>query len=103
MALEAEDVEALEEALSRYQGLDHLKVKRRGESLTIFSGESPNQHRHARLTHVGSGQWGVSFPHHTGRWEKTPLMGNLDEVVETLVTNFGFYLEDLSAGQGGNP
>ena len=103
MALEPEDVEALEESLARYQDLEHLKVKRRGESLTIFSGASPNQQRHARLTHLGGGQWGLSFPHHTGRWEKTPFTGTMDDVVETLVTNFGFYLEDFSAGQGENP
>ena len=97
MALEPENVEELENSLARYQGLDHLKVKKRGNSLTIFSAQTKDQHLHARLTHLGGGHWGLSLPRHTGRWEKTPFTGTMDDLVETLVSNFGFYLEDISA------
>lgn len=103
MTLELEDIEDLKDSLARYQGLDHLRVKRRGDSLTIFSGQSPDSQLHARLTHLGAGQWRLSLPRHTGRWEQTPFVGTMDDVVETLVTNFGFYLEDLSAHRGENP
>jgi len=102
MTLDPEDVEDLGDSLARYQGLDHLRVKRRGDSPTIFSGQSPDTQLHARLTHLGAGQWGLSLPRHTGRWERTPFVGPMDDVVETLVTNFGFYFEDLSPHQEEN-
>lgn len=97
MALDPVYIEQLETSLGRYQGLDHVRVNKRGDSLTIYSGERSDPQLHARLTHLGGGQWGLSLPRHTGRWEKTPFTGTMDEVVDTLVTNFGFYLEDLTA------
>jgi hypothetical protein len=83
----------LEELLEQYEGLDHLSVKRRGNSLTVYSSGKEGQQNHAKFTSLGGSVWGLSFPHHTGRWEKTPFMGSLEELVGTLVENFGYYLE----------
>lgn len=95
MALDPEDAEELEELLARHDQLGHLRVKKRGDSLTIYSGEVSDSHLHARLTHLGRGHWGLSLPRHTGRWERTPFMGTMEEVVATLISDLGFYLEDL--------
>lgn len=95
MALEPEDAEDLEELLARHEQLGHLRVKRRGDSLTIYSGEPSDSHLHARLTHLGRGQWGLSLPRHTGRWERTPFMGTMEELVTTLISDLGFHLADL--------
>ena len=99
MALDPEDAEELEEVLARYEGLDHLRVKKRGDSLTILSGDCADPNFHARITHLGRGEWGLSLPHHTGRWEKTPFTGSMNEVIETVVTDFSFYLDDPAAPQ----
>ena len=96
MALHPEDQEELEEMLAEYEALGHLRVKRRGDSLTIHSGDAADPHAHARVTHLGRGQWGLSLPLHTGRWERTSFVGSMAEVIDTLVTDFGFYLEDLA-------
>ena len=96
MALEPEDAEELEELLERHEQLGHLRVKKRGDSLTIYSGEASDSHLHARITHLGRGHWGLSLPRHTGRWERTPFMGTMEEVVATLISDLAFYLEDLA-------
>jgi hypothetical protein len=94
MALEPEDTEELEELLARHEGGAHLRVKKRGDSLTIYSGEAPHTVLHARITHLGRGQWGLSFPRHTGRWERTPFVDTMEEIMATLISDFGFYLDD---------
>ena len=94
MALEPEDAEKLEELLARHEWRVHLRVKRRGDSLTIYSGEAPHSVLHARITHLGGGQWGLSVPLHTGRWERTPFVDTMEDVIATLIADFRFYLED---------
>ena len=37
-----------------------------------------------RLTALGASSWGLSVRRHTGRWEKTPFTGSLDELTEVL-------------------
>ena len=83
----------LEELLSNHAGFEHLWVKKRGKSLTIFSGSDSDPWKHARLTQLGRDIWGLSFSTHTGRWEKTPFVGTMPEVVDTLVRDFAFLLE----------
>jgi hypothetical protein len=85
--------EELESILRRYPDLNHLRVRKRGQSLTLYSEDAHGPQDHARFTSLAARTWGLSLPHHTGRWEKTPFTGSLDELVEVLVTDFGFYLE----------
>ncbi len=94
MLVDSDDVEGLEALLARHIDLAHLHVKKRGKSLTIASGDPP--HNHARITALGRDIWGLSFPRHTGRWERTPFVGTMQEVIDTLTTDFRFYLEDIS-------
>jgi len=93
MRLEPEDAEELEEQIQKIDGLTHLHVKKWGESLIIWSGDPLDPQKHARLAHLGRDIWNLSLPKHTGRWEKTPFIGTSEELIETLVSNFGFYLE----------
>jgi hypothetical protein len=58
-----------------------------------LSGPLENARKHARFTHIAGNAWGFSFPRHSGTWEKAPFTGELDELVDTLTTNFPFYLE----------
>lgn len=95
MTLKPEYAEELKELLARHEQLGHLQVKRRGDSLTIYSGAASDLHLHARLTHLGKGHWGLSLPLHTGRWERTPFMATMDELVATITSGFGAYLDDF--------
>jgi len=45
---------------------------------------APEDAAHVRLSHLGWGPFGVSVPGHTGTWERTPLAGSFDVVVEVL-------------------
>lgn len=83
----------LAETLAGRKGLEHLRVKKYGATLIIYSGPGDDEQKHARLTHIGGTTWGLSFPLHTGRWEKTPFTGTISEQLDTLTTNFPFYLE----------
>ena len=39
-----------------------------------------------RLTRLNSTSFGLSVKRHTGRWERTPFVGSLTEMVETIVS-----------------
>jgi hypothetical protein len=93
MGVRTQDVEELERLLRSEEGLDHLRANKRGDSITICSGADADQQKHARLSKLGSAIWGLSFPHHSGRWERTPFVGPMDELVATLVRDFSFHLE----------
>jgi hypothetical protein len=93
MPVSPKDLDELNRLLSCEEGLDHLRAEKRGDSITICSGDGTDQQKHARLTQLGAGTWGLSFPHHTGRWERTPFVGSLEELVATLVSDFSFHLE----------
>jgi hypothetical protein len=92
MRLNELDVLRLESALKRYPSLSHLRVKKHGDALLLLSGKAREEQKHARLTALGKNVWGLSLPRHTGRWERTPFIGPLDQVLDTLITGFGFYL-----------
>ena len=83
----------IERRFAASESFSHLHIQKYGRSLILLSGPAEAPQRHARFTHIAGNEWGLSFPHHTGKWEKTPFTGTLDELVETLVTTFPFYLE----------
>lgn len=91
------DIEDVRDELRRYvaaqPALAHIGVKKYGASLILFSGDDRDEQKHARLSHISSKNWQLSFPHHSGRWEKTPFMGSPTELVDLLVSDFSFYLE----------
>ncbi len=93
MKLEPEEAEELEEKLHQYEGMAHLRVKTWGQSLVIYNGNPKEPEKHARLTNLGIDAWGISLPSHTGRWEKIPLTGTMEEITESLVSSFGVYLK----------
>jgi len=49
-----------------------------------FSDGEPDDR--VKLTPLGGDRFGLSVRRHTGRWEKTPFTGTLDELVHLLST-----------------
>jgi hypothetical protein len=39
-----------------------------------------------RLTRLNSSSYGLSVRRHTGRWEKTPFSGSMEEMVKAMLT-----------------
>jgi hypothetical protein len=48
-----------------------------------------------RLTHLGGTRFGLSVRRHTGRWEKTPFSGTLEEVVGVIWTTMQHLVSGL--------
>jgi len=88
--------EELEELIASYKGLGHIHIKRRGKSLTLCSDSPHGPDVHAKLTARGRDIWSLSLPRHTGRWEKTPFIGPMPQVVSTLTDMLGFHLAPRS-------
>jgi hypothetical protein len=59
-------------------------------------GELENDDR-ARLTKLGASTYGLSVKRHTGRWERTPFSGSMEEMVEVVLT----LMQHLVAPWGG--
>ena len=39
-----------------------------------------------RLTQLNASSYGLSVKRHTGRWERTPFSGSMEEMVEAILT-----------------
>jgi len=68
-----------------------LYVRVHGENLILGrreplgpNGEMENDDR-VRLTRLSASTYGLSVKRHTGRWERTPFSGSMDEMVETIL------------------
>jgi hypothetical protein len=68
-----------------------LLVRAHGENLLLAredtgaKGEVVRDDR-VRLTRLSATRWGLSVKRHTGRWERTPFMGTIEEMVDALRT-----------------
>ncbi len=85
-------IEHVEQTLRSRGELAHLKVELRGKSLTIVSRIESERVPHAKFTLIEDRTWGLSLPRHTGRWERTPFVGRIEELTETLLNELSFHL-----------
>jgi hypothetical protein len=74
--------------------LKHLRAVRRGDLITLVSGDDDNPFSHARVRRVSSQLWRLEMPSHT-RWQPTPFEGTLGDILSTLVEAFGWTVAKL--------
>ena len=72
--------------------LKHLRVRARADVLTIESGPARDTFPHARFRRETVHLWRLEMPTHTGRWQRTPHRGVLDELVRQLMQDYGWTL-----------
>jgi len=60
---------------------DHLIV---GRTEQFNPGREPENCDRIRLTDLGRAGYGLSVKRHTGRWEKTPFSGSMEEMIEVV-------------------
>lgn len=84
------------EAFLRQHGLEHLRVRKRGDTLTLLSGPDNDPIPHARLRRVSSQWWSLEMPTHTGRWDRTPLRAPRLAVLTALVEQFPWTLTPIA-------
>lgn len=91
--LAAEDYHAEELADDlRERGFKHLRVRRRGELLTIESGDKKDPVPHARLRRETVHLWRLEMPTHTGTWDPTPIRDLIGRLLALLTTDFSWAL-----------
>ncbi len=80
----------LEELLANHSLTEGMYVRSWGDHLIIGRHEpfGPNGETEAddrlRLTALNRSSFGLSVRRHTGRWEKTPFTGTLDELTDII-------------------
>ena len=82
----------LTELLSAHETAAGLYVRLHGDNLIMGrreafgpDGELENDDR-VRLTRLSASTYGLSVKRHTGRWERTPFSGSMEEMVDTIVS-----------------
>ena len=88
------EVSGVEQQLRGYEGLGHLRVRARGEVLTLESGPEADPVHHARLRRATVHLWTLEMAVRGGRWEKTPFRATKAELIKLLVEQFGWALTD---------
>jgi hypothetical protein len=84
--VEAED---LLRAHPRYK---HLRVRARGDLVVLESGPPDDPVPHLRFRRATVQWWYLEMPSHTGRWERTPYRGPMDELFRLVQQQFGWTL-----------
>ena len=68
---------------------DHVTVRADRGFLYVDVDEEPI----VRLEPLSGDQYGLSFHHHTRRWEPTPFTGDVPRLASVVMTEFGAYLD----------
>lgn len=95
----ADDASVLITAIRSDGRHDHVTVRATRGFLYVDVDEAPV----ARLEPLSGTHYGLSFHHHSGRWEPTPFTGDVDRLARVLTTMFGPYLDsyDFSPTKSG--
>lgn len=57
-----------------------------GRELPCGPGENVETIDSVRLTRLTRSSWGLSVRRHTGRWERTPFLGSMKDMVDAVWT-----------------
>ena len=68
---------------------DHVTVRTERGFLYVDVDEEPI----VRLEPLARDHSGLTFHHHTGRWEPTPFTGDVAHLASVVTTEFGAYLD----------
>ena len=85
-------LEDLKELLEQHQDLSHINARKYRNTLVLQSGKKEELINHARFDHVDASLWELSFPQHTGCWERTHIFDTLKNLFHQLINDFSFYL-----------
>lgn len=92
LSAEQTDVFVAEGYLEDHAELSHLRVKKRGATLTFVSGPEDAPIQHLRLRKVTRQWWTPDAPAHSGRWESLPIRARISEALESVRTEFPWLL-----------
>lgn len=81
--------------LNDVDGLQHLRVRKRGMILTVESGHLDDPDPHFRLRSLDSSTWALEFPARGTKWEPTPYIDTAHNLVEVVVNDFPWMIQPL--------
>ena len=86
--LRADDIneEDLSDLVATRDRLRHLRVRRRGDLLTLESGPKSDPISHIRFRRASVQYWTLECATHTGRWERTGYRDTLSRLLDLVVT-----------------
>jgi len=90
-----DDADDLRFLLAAYEGLDHLRIRRRADLLTFESGEQSDAILHVRFRRSSVHLWTLECATHTGRWERTGFRDTLPRLVKLVVTTLPWTIAPL--------
>ena len=85
------DQVCVEKKLKEHQ-LNHLKVSKRGNRITIYSEYEGIKENRCRFTNIASKKYILDMANHTGKWEPTPFEGSVADLLEMLIEQFPWML-----------
>ena len=91
-AVEGHHAEEVLEHLGQYEGLQHVRARRRADLLTLESGPRDDIVPHTRFRRVGVHRWQIEMPLKGGGWDNTPMRGQLLAVLDAVITKFPWML-----------
>jgi len=68
----------------------HVTVRQQRGLLYVYVDDP--EHAVARFHPLSDGTYGLSFHHHSGRWDPMPFSGDLTQITAILVQTLGPYL-----------
>ena len=94
----AEDshLDQVTQVFATYDGLEHLRVRRRADLVVVESGQAEDPIPHARFRRIAAHLWVLEMATHTGRWQPSGARGSLEPLVETLINDFGWTLSPIA-------
>jgi hypothetical protein len=81
----------LKELLESHQPTAGMYVRVHGDHLILGRQEpmgpdnQPQNNDRLRLTQLSASSYGLSVKRHTGRWERTPFVGTLEEMIDIIL------------------
>lgn len=84
---------SVQDFLDAHPELDHLRPRKRGDTITLESGPKGDALPHARIRRVTSQWWVLEMPDRTGRWATVPeLRAPIREILDVLREQFSWVL-----------
>jgi hypothetical protein len=103
LAVEDLDLERARQFFAHHPDLEHLRARKRGDLLVTESGPDDDPVAHARLRRMTKQWWTLEIGTRTGKWGQTPFRATRDELLDMLVTQFGWTLTDIAGRRQPNP
>ena len=76
-------------------GFSHLRARKHGSAVIVESGPTADPLKHFRLRRDTVHLWVLDIANHRGGWERTPYRQQIMELVQLVVDQFPWTIQDV--------